>query len=258
MQPASYFFSGFGKISEAGLRQVEAKSAWAGWERQKENGNFGYIESFRCIFAALVMEIKDRILNHAQKLFMRNGIKSVSMDDIAADMAMSKKTLYKWFENKDQIVLAGITNHLGHVQGDCASVAGKAADAIEEMLLLSKWADEQFSNIHPSIFNDMKKYHPTAWEMFRTHKNTFILAQITQNLRRGMAEGLFRADLDVEVLARLNLAQIEMAFDSELFPATQFSPMRVNRVFDEHFLLGVATLKGHKLINQYRQITEAE
>ena len=204
------------------------------------------------------MEIKDRILNHAQKLFLRNGIKSVSMDDIAADMAMSKKTLYKWFENKDQIVLAGITNHLGNVQGDCAVVAGHAADAIEEMLLLSKWADEQFSNIHPSIFNDMKKYHPTAWEMFRTHKNTFILAQITQNLRRGMAEGLFRADLDVEVLARLNLAQIEMAFDSELFPATQFSPMRVNQVFDEHFLLGVATLKGHKLINQYRQITEAE
>jgi AcrR family transcriptional regulator len=258
MQVATHFFSGFGKISDGGLRQVEAKSAQADWERQKENGNFGYNESFRCIFAALVMEIKERILNHAQKLFLRNGIKSVSMDDIAADMAMSKKTLYKWFENKDQIVMAGITNHLGNVQGDCAVVAGKATNAVEEMLLLSKWADEQFSNIHPSIFNDMKKYHPAAWELFKSHKNTFILAQITQNLRRGMAEGLFRADLDVEVLARLNLAQIELAFDSELYPAAQFSPMRVNQVFDEHFLLGVATLKGHKLINQYRQITEAE
>ncbi len=204
------------------------------------------------------MEIKDRILNHAQRLFLRNGIKSVSMDDIAADMAMSKKTLYKWFENKDQIVMAGITNHLNGVQGDCAVVAGKAANAVEEMLLLSKWADEQFADIHPSIFNDLKKYHPTAWDLFRAHKNTFILAQITENLRRGMAEGLFRPDLDVEVLARLSLAQIELAFDSELFPAIQFSPMRVNQVFDEHFLLGVATLKGHKLINEYRHITEAE
>ena len=204
------------------------------------------------------MEIKDRILNRAQQLFMRNGIKSVSMDDIAADMGMSKKTLYKWFENKDQIVLAGITRHLDGVQCDCALVAGKAANAVEEMLLLSKWADEQFADVHPSIFNDMKKYHPTAWELFKSHKNTFILAQITQNLRRGMAEGLFRADLDVEVLARLNLAQIELAFDSELYPTAQFGPVRVNRVFDEHFLLGVATLKGHKLINQYRHITEAE
>ncbi|MBF9142765.1 TetR/AcrR family transcriptional regulator [Hymenobacter properus] len=204
------------------------------------------------------MEIKDRILNHAQKLFLRNGIKSVSMDDIAADMAMSKKTLYKWFENKDQIVMAGITNHLNGVQGECAGVASKATNAIEEMLMLAKWADEQFADIHPSIFNDMKKYHPAAWELFRAHKNTFILAQIIQNLRRGMAEGLFRPDLDVEVLARLNLAQIELAFDSELYPSSQFSPVRVNRVFDEHFLLGVATLKGHKLINEYRHITEAE
>ena len=204
------------------------------------------------------MEIKDRILQHAQKLFLRNGIKSVSMDDIAADMGMSKKTLYKWFENKDQIVLAGISQHLDGAQCDCASVAGNAADAVEEMLLISKWADEQFADIHPSIFNDMKKYHPMAWDLFKVHKNGFILNQITQNLRRGMAEGLFRPDLDVEVLARLSLAQIEMAFDSELYPAAKFSPMRVNRVFDEHFLLGVATLKGHKLINQYRHITEAE
>ena len=84
------------------------------------------------------MEIKDRILQHAQTLFMRNGIKSVSMDDIAADMAMSKKTLYKWFENKDQIVMAGIAQHLTGVQGECGAIAGKAADAVEEMLLLSK------------------------------------------------------------------------------------------------------------------------
>lgn len=258
MQVAAHFFSGFGKISKAELRQVEAKSAQTTWERQKENGNFEHNKSFRCIFAALVMEIKDRILNHAQRLFIRNGIKSVSMDDIAADMAMSKKTLYKWFENKDQIVQATMNQRLDRVQCDCAVVAGSAHDAVEEMLLLSKWADEQFSGIHPSIFNDMKKYHPAAWELFKAHKNTFILAQITQNLRRGMAEGLFRPDLDVEVLARLNLAQIELAFDSELYPAAQFSPLRVNRVFDEHFLLGVATLKGHKLINHYRHITEAE
>lgn len=204
------------------------------------------------------MEIKDRILQRAQQLFMRNGIKSVSMDDIAADMGMSKKTLYKWFENKDQIVMAGISNHLNGVQGECAGMAGKAANAVEEMLLISKWADEQFADVHPSIFNDMKKYHPAAWDLFQSHKNTFILEQITQNLRRGMAEGLFRPDLDVEVLARLNLVQIELAFDSELYPTAQFGPVRVNRVFDEHFLLGVATLKGHKLINEYRHITEAE
>ena len=204
------------------------------------------------------MEIKDRILNHARALFMRNGIKSVSMDDIAADLAMSKKTLYKTFINKDEIVQAVMSTHLSKVQGECTQVAGRATNAVEEMLNISQWADQQFNNIHPSIFHDLKKYHPAAWELFVAHKGTFILDQITQNLRRGMAEGLFRPDLDVEVLSRLSLAQIELAFDPALYPPEQFGLARVNRVFDEHFLLGVATLKGHKLINDYRHITETE
>ena len=204
------------------------------------------------------MEIKDRILTHASAIFLRHGIKSVSMDDIATDLAMSKKTLYKTFTNKDEIVLGVMTTHLTQAQGECTRVASTAADAVQEMLNISAWADQQFSNIHPSIFYDLKKYHPAAWALFSAHKNAFILDQITQNLRRGVVEGLFRADLDVDVLARLNLAQIELAFDPDLYPPAQFAPMRVNKVFDEHFLLGVATLKGHRLFNQYQHITEEE
>ncbi len=204
------------------------------------------------------MEIKDRILTQASALFMRNGIKSVSMDDIAADLAMSKKTLYKTFTNKDEIVLAVMTRHLSQAQGECTRVAGIAANAVEEMLNISAWADQQFSHVHPSIFYDLKKYHAAAWALFSAHKHAFILDQIMQNLRRGIAEGLFRADLDVEVLARLNLAQLELAFDPDYYPPTRFTPIRVNKVFDEHFLLGVATLKGHRLFNKYQHITEEE
>ena len=204
------------------------------------------------------METKNRILTRAAALFLRNGIKSVSMDDIATDLGMSKKTLYKTFTNKDEIVLGVMTTHLCNAQGECARVASSAADAVQEMLTISAWADQQFSNIHPSIFHDLRKYYPTAWKLFSEHKSTFILDQITQNLRRGVTEGLFRADLDVEVLARLNLAQIELTFDPDLYPPAQFSPMRVNKVFDEHFLLGVATLKGHRLFNKYQHITEEE
>lgn len=204
------------------------------------------------------MEIKARILQAAETLFMRNGIRSVSMDDIATHLAISKKTLYKWFENKDQIVLGVMTEHLAVAQSQCSGLAGQATNAVEEMLHVSQWADQQFGDIHPSIFYDLRKYYPTTWQLFQAHKNTFILEQITRNLRRGIAEGLFRSDLDVEVLARLNLAQIEMAFDPELYPPGQFTVLRVSRVFDEHFLLGVATLKGHKLINEYRHVTEEE
>ena len=204
------------------------------------------------------MEIKDRILQHAQTLFMRNGIKSVSMDDIAADMAMSKKTLYKWFENKDQIVQAGMSKHLDGTQCECTNMIKTATSAIDELFRMMEWTKQQFSNVHPSIFYDLQKFHPGTWQLWLAHKNEFILAQIIQNLRRGVAEGLFRADLDVDVMARLRLSQIELLFDSDVFPPRQFGNERVSQALLEHFMLGVATLKGHRLINQYRHVTEEE
>ena len=204
------------------------------------------------------MEIKDRILQHAQTLFMRNGIKSVSMDDIAADMAMSKKTLYKWFENKDQIVQAGMSKHLDGTQCECTSMIETATSAIDELFRMMEWTKQQFSNVHPSIFYDLQKFHPGTWQLWLAPKNEFILAQIIQNLRRGITEDLFRADLDVDVMARLRLSQIELLFDSDVFPPRQFGNERVSQALLEHFMLGVATLKGHRLINQYRHVTEEE
>ena len=204
------------------------------------------------------MEIKDRILNHAQKLFTRNGIKSVSMDDIAADMAISKKTLYKWFENKDQLVQAGMTRHLEGTQLDCNTMIQGSTSAIDELFQMLEWVKQEFSNVHPSIFYDLQKFHPTTWQLWQAHKTEFILSQIIQNLRRGIAEGLFRADLDVDVIARLRLAQIELQFDPDIYPARAFGNERVSVALLEHFMLGVATLKGHKLINEYRHVTEEE
>ena len=204
------------------------------------------------------MEIKDRILNHAQQLFMRNGIKSVSMDDIAADLAMSKKTLYKWFENKDQIVEASMSRHLDGTQNECKAMINASSSAIDELFQMLTWIKQEFGNVHPSIFYDLRKFHPATWQLWQAHKHEFILSQIKDNLRRGIEEGLFQSDLDMEVLARLRLAQIELQFDPDLFPPREFANERVSAALLEHFMLGVATIKGHKLINQYRNVTDEE
>lgn len=204
------------------------------------------------------METKDRILHHAMQLFMRNGIKSVSMDDIAASLAISKKTLYKWYENKDQIVQAGVNANLMQNQRECEQIMCGANSAVDELFGLMSWIKEQFANVHPSIFYDLEKFYPSSWQLWVDYKQAFLLEQIKGNLRRGVAEGLYRADLDVEVLARLRLAQIEMMFDSDLYPPRHFDIQRLSVALLEHFMLGMATLKGHKLINAYRHVTEEE
>ncbi|WP_244535842.1 TetR/AcrR family transcriptional regulator [Hymenobacter psychrotolerans] len=204
----------------------------------------------------VTMEIKNRILLAATELFTRNGIRSVSMDDIATHLSMSKKTLYKWFDNKDQIVEGVMRQHLNQTQGECEVLIGKAPSAIGEWFGMLDWIRSQFAGIHPSIFHDLKKYYPASWQLWLEHKNHYILAQIITNLRRGMSEGLYRADLDVEVLARLRLSQIELAFNENVFPPQTFDPQRVIVTAQEHFMLGVATLEGHRLINKFRQVTD--
>lgn len=204
------------------------------------------------------MEIKEKILLTAFKLFMRNGIKSVSMDDIALNMGVSKKTLYKWFENKDQMVLAMIQEQITGMEGDCCSFATSAGNAIEELYSIMDMVRQKMAGMHPSVFYDLQKYHQAAWQVWNNHKNKFILAQIYDNIKRGMAEGLYRQDMDIDIVARLRLAQIDDVFNPELFPPDKFDLHKVQIATLEHFMMGIASLKGHKLINKYKEVIEKE
>ena len=180
------------------------------------------------------------------------------MDDIATHLSVSKKTLYKWFENKDQIVQASLEQHLASNQCDCQQLLNGASNAIDEFFLMLEWIRSQFADVLPGIFYDMQKYYPEAWKLWLEYKNTFVLAQIKSNLERGIAEGLYRPELDVEVIARMRLALIELMLNAEVYPARQFESRRVHVAILEHFMLGIASLKGYKLINQYRHVTEEE
>jgi AcrR family transcriptional regulator len=204
------------------------------------------------------MELKDKILAVAFDMFRKRGIRSVSMDDIAQEMAISKKTIYKWYENKDAIVYAALETHLNLMQTGCNECASHGANAIDELFKTMAMTREMLTNINPSIFYDLQKFHPASWQLFQQHKSSFILGMIVKNMERGIAEGLYRPDLDMPVLSRLRLYQIDMAFNMDMFPPSQFEPQRVQMACLEHFMLGIATLKGHKLINRYKHVTEEE
>ncbi|MBF9251685.1 TetR/AcrR family transcriptional regulator [Pontibacter sp. 172403-2] len=201
---------------------------------------------------------ESKITEAAFELFCQKGIKSVSMDDIAQHLGMSKKTIYKWFENKDKVVYAACYTYLTTIEGRCENITAAADNAIEELLHLMELNKHVFTKIHPSIFHDLQKYHRTSWELWVSHKNNFILQHIRQNIARGMREGLFRSDLEIDIVARLRLSMIEMPFNPALFPPHQFDVTKVQLASLGHYMLGMATLKGHKMINAYKHITEEE
>jgi hypothetical protein len=204
------------------------------------------------------METKEQIVHSAQKLFFRNGIRSVSMDDIAADGGISKKTIYQFFTDKDELVHELIKEKLKEDETMIRSIHHSCKNVIDEILNISKHMEKVLSQIHSSIFYDLQKYHPKTWALFSEFKNGCILKMVEESLVSGVKQGLVRSDIDIKILTRMRLEQINMAFNPTLFPPDQFNQLQVHLTLLDHFLYGTCTLKGHKLINKYKQITEEE
>jgi AcrR family transcriptional regulator len=196
---------------------------------------------------------KERILQKAYELFFRYGVRSVSMDDIAAQLGMSKKTLYQYFTDKEELVDAALSSFLEDNRRQCLSDKQKADNAIHEVLLAFDMMQEMFSNMNPSIVFDLEKYHPAVSKKIQHHKQVFLYQVIKQNLERGIKEELYRPDINVDVIAKFRIESMMLAFNTEVFPNNRTHLVSIQEQILEHFLYGVATAKGYKLIQKYKQ-----
>lgn len=199
------------------------------------------------------MEPKDRILQKAHELFYRYGVRSVSMDDIAAPLGMSKKTLYQYYVDKEELVGAVFLTVMEQNRTHCIRDEEVAENAIHEIFLAFDRVQEMFATMNPSILYELQKYHPRVYDQFKKFKHEFLYNIIRTNLERGIAEELYREDIDVDVLTRFRLHSIMLAFNAEVFFADPTKMVHIEQQLLEHFLYGLATAKGIKLIQKYKQ-----
>lgn len=200
-----------------------------------------------------IMEPKERIQAKADELFMQYGIRSVSMDDIAAQLAMSKKTLYQFFSDKDELVDAVVDKELKRGQCDCMECRSSARDAVDEIFLTMEKIADHFRNMNPMVIHDLEKFHAAAYQKFLKHKNEFLLDVIRKNMERGIQEELFRPEINVDVMSRFRLESMMIAFNMTVFPPRKYNLVEVTQEIIEHYLYGLATLKGHKMILKYNE-----
>jgi AcrR family transcriptional regulator len=204
------------------------------------------------------VEIKTRIISGARELFFRYGVKSITMDEVAKNLGISKKTIYQFFKDKNELVYVVARDHMAETEGIMKKINEVATDPIDEVLKISQALRGIMQNMNPSLLFEIQKHHPKAWKAFTDHKEECIHSSLTQNLKSGIEKGLYRNEIDVEILSRLRLEEIQMAFNPLIFPASKFNIQKVQLQFIEHFLYGICTLKGHKLINKYKQIKEED
>lgn len=198
------------------------------------------------------MEIRDRIKNKADELFRRYGIKSVTMDDIASQLGVSKKTIYQSFSDKSELVDEVIVNLITENQACCRQDRAKAGNAIEEVYMAMRMIRAMFENMNPTIVIDIERNHPLTYQKFQKHKYEFLKKVVHDNMERGKQEGLYRAEIDVEVLSIVRLETMMMPFNEALFPRNKFSLFYLQQQLIEHFLFGLVTQKGYKLILKYQ------
>ena len=195
----------------------------------------------------------ERIKHKAHELFMQFGLKSVSMDDIATKLGISKKTIYQFYADKDALVDDVIQSLIQHNQQCCDIDQQKADNAVHEIFLAMDFIMEVFRSMNPSLIFDMQKYYPAAHQKFTKHKHDYLFGVIKQNLKRGIEEELYREDLKVEVMARFRVESMMLPFNPEFHTKVKQSLATIEQEITLHFLFGMVSPKGYKLAVKYQQ-----
>ncbi len=173
------------------------------------------------------------------------------MDDISRDIGISKKTLYQHFTDKDDIVYQVMHYRLEKNRENVSCYMATARDPIEEILLASEMMRQHLAEMNPALWIDVQRHYPRAWEVCTEFKEKFLLESIRNNLKRGIEQALYRPEIDVEIMARLRMELIRMAFDTDVFPRGVTAMIEVQIQLLHHFVRGILTEKGILIYNQY-------
>jgi TetR/AcrR family transcriptional regulator, cholesterol catabolism regulator len=193
-------------------------------------------------------EQQDKWLKRVKELFFRYGIKSLTMDDVARELGISKKTLYQFVENKDDLVDKVMDRH---IQEECkreGATHAMSTDAIDEMMYVIQYLKEDFQEIKPNVIFEMQKYHREAWDKVAAFQREYIYKVAKANLERGRLEGLYRTDFDIDMAAKFYIITTSAIFDESWFPRAQY---KFDILFKEaivNYLHAVVSDKGRAVL----------
>jgi len=202
------------------------------------------------------MPVRERIMETALRMFRMYGIKSVTMFDISRESGVSKKTVYEHFRDKEDLVNEGMSFLLnGHME-QFKDFRQHSANAIEELIKELEYMELLGKTVNPVMLYEIQKYHADIWKSVESFKKDCVLGFISDNLQRGVKEGLYRSDLKMDIIARMRQLQVEAVFDHVQYPAAQYNMHEVMTELMHHFILGIATLNGRKIAAGYIQLKD--
>jgi AcrR family transcriptional regulator len=190
------------------------------------------------------MDIANKILFHCFDVFLRLGIKSVSMDDISKSLGMSKKTLYNHFSTKNELVRSAVAMHIDEDEKKILKIVKESENAIDEMVKMARHIIRFFRTMSPSTMHDLQKYHGEVWRMIETRHFSFIYTVIKENIVRGKKEGYYREDINEDILAKLYVQQALSMANESVFPLSIYERSQLFKEFIIYHINGLTNNIG--------------
>lgn len=188
-------------------------------------------------------ELKN-ILKRVNQLFLKYGIKSVTMDDISHELGISKKTLYQHVKDKNELVDLILDMEFEEKNSCFNRIVSSYVNAIDELYQVHKIVNIILKEHSPSSVYDLKKYYPDAYNKMHMFRRQKLLDHNLENLRKGKAEGLYRADINEILIAKLQVQRIEFTFENDFLSVEEMTTPQIFIELFKYHIRGIATEKG--------------
>ena len=194
----------------------------------------------------------DKILTTAHKLFLTIGVRSVTMDDLASELGISKKTLYRFISNKADLVKYCVQNEISNTSEKILNIVANSEDAIQEMLLIGTMVFESLKQFNANTIVELKKFYPDSWLLVERHHTQFVFNNIKNNLLKGINEGLYRPEINVDIIAKLYIGKSQMLLEVNDFGGQTYNPSDLYLEFFSYHIRGIASSRGVGKLATYK------
>lgn len=198
----------------------------------------------------LTLLMKESILHKATDLFLTLGFKSVTMDDLAHEMGISKKTIYSHFENKTQLVEQCTMNLFWYISKGIDHICSLEKNPIEELYEIKKFVMLHLKDERSSPQFQLQKYYPKIHNSLKNKQFDMMQDCVIENLHKGIKMGIYRENLNIEFVSRIYFAGVTSVKDHTLFPNDKFPITDLMDDYLEYHLRGIVTPKGRQVLNE--------
>jgi len=211
-------------------------------------GNF---ENLNSVCSILIMIEKKQILEKSTQLFKNFGIRCSTMDDIARELGVSKKTLYLYISDKDALINEIIDQEYLKIKTSLEKIKGESIDCIEELIRINAFIVHFLKAINPTSINDLRKIYPVVYGNAQVRFRNLISQTILERIREGKILKVFRDDINEDLIAKLHTERIDQMKETSGFWGSNAGSSEVIKEMITYYLRGLVTKQGEVLLDKY-------